>query len=117
MLNLLAETGLNLGKAGNGIFVFILGLLVVFFGMIVIVLAITIAGKAVNSKNTEPKKKASVEKTAEPVAVAQPVVEEGIPEHVRVAIIAAIAAYYDGNGNAQPDNREFKVRKIKKLNR
>ncbi len=115
MLNLLAETGLNLGKAGNGIFVFILGLLVVFFGMFVIVLAITIAGKAVNSKNTEPKKNAPVEKTAEPVAVAQPVVEEGIPEHVRVAIIAAIAAYYDGN--AQPDNREFKVRKIKKLNR
>lgn len=107
------ENLLALSKLGNGLFTFVLGILVVFLGMIVIVLAVSIAGRAIHGKS-EPQKKAEkpVEPTPAPAAVAQPVVEEGIPEDVRVAIIAAIAAYYENN---QPKN-EFRVRKIKKLN-
>ena len=82
--------------------------------MDIIVAVLTAVGKAISSKNGEaPKKEKVIE--APVVSAPQPVVEEGIPEHVRVAIIAAIAAYYE-QGNAQP-NHEFKVRKIKKLNR
>ncbi len=106
MTNLLALTNFQ-----NGLFTLILGLVVIFAGMAVIVLSVSITGKIL-SKKSEPKE------TPVPVAEikeeVKPVVEEGIPEHVKVAIIAAIAAYY--GEQPQPKN-EFIVRKIKKLNR
>lgn len=109
MTNLLALSNLE-----NGLFTFILGLVIIFGGMLIIVLAVQGAGKIISSKTKESNK---VERKPEPVPVVapvvEPVVEEGVPEHVRVAIIAAIAAYYENNN--QPKN-EFRVRKIKKLN-
>ena len=110
MANLLAMSDL-----GNGLFTFILGLVVVFGGMLIIVLAVSFAGKCM-SKNSENGSKEKVKKVEPEVAPVAPapvaVAEDEIPEHVRVAIIAAIAAYYENN---QPQN-EFRVRKIKKLN-
>ena len=110
MTNLLA-----LNNFQNGLFTFILGLLVVFLGMLVIVFAISLAGKAISGKKEKPQKEEVVQSAPAPAVVQQPIVEEGIPEDVRVAIIAAIAAYYNSN-QPQPEH-EFKVRKIKKLNR
>ena len=110
MANLLA-----LSKLGNGLFTLILGLVVVFAGMLIIVLAVSIAGKIMKRNSEKGEKEKIVEPAPEVVheVPAQPVqASDEIPEHIRVAIIAAIAAYYENN---QPQN-EFKVRKIKKLN-
>ena len=106
---------LLMSELGMGLFTFILGLCVVFFGMIVIVLSVNLAGRIIHGKETKKEEKPVKEVPTSVEAPTAPVVEEGVPEHVRVAIIAAIAAYYE-SGNAQP-NHEFKVRKIKKLNR
>ncbi|MBR3864177.1 MAG: OadG family protein [Clostridia bacterium] len=99
----------------DGLFTFLLGIAVVFVGMIIIVLFVSLVGKAMSNPSDEPKE---VKQTVEVVPVQQtaptPVVDDGeVPEHVRVAIIAAIAMYYENNNN-QPKH-EFTVRKIKKL--
>ena len=92
----------------NGLFVFILGLLVVFFGMIIIITAVTICGKIFASTETKPQKK--VEEPA--IEQVKPTTEsEELPEHVKVAIIAAISAYYF---NAQ-SKCDFVVKKIKRI--
>ena len=106
---------LLMSELGTGLFTFVLGLCVVFLGMIIIVVSVTAAGKVIHGKEAKKEAKPVKEVPTSVEAPTAPVVEEGIPEHVRVAIIAAIAAYYE-SGNAQP-NHEFKVRKIKKLNR
>ena len=95
-----------------GLFTFLLGVLVVFCGMLVLVLFVSAMGKAFTKKSKkeeEPKedKVPEVVETA-PVEIAD---SDEIPEHVRVAIIAAIACYYEGT---QAKN-EFTVKKIKKL--
>ena len=95
----------------NGLFVFVLGMLVIFFGMIIIVLSVTICGKIMN-KTTEPKKK------EEPKVVEQPEVVESvsseseeIPTHIKAAIVAAISAYYFN----QKSECDFIVRKIRRF--
>ncbi len=108
-------SNLLMSNFGNGLFTFILGMIVVFLGMFVIVIAVSLVGK-VMSKTGDKKQPENPEKQVEPVPVVANVkheVDGEIPEHVRVAIIAAIAAYYENN---QPQN-EFIVKKIKKLNR
>ncbi len=92
----------------NGLYVLVLGILVIFFGMIVIVLAVSICGKLM-SNGTEVKK---VEKSVEPKPVVQvePQAEE-IPDHIKVAIIGAISAYYF-NSQSKCD---FIVKKIKRF--
>jgi Na+-transporting methylmalonyl-CoA/oxaloacetate decarboxylase gamma subunit len=93
----------------NGLFVFILGLLVVFFGMIIIITAVTICGKIFASTETKPQKKVE----APAIEQVKPTTEseEEVPEHVKVAIIAAISAYYF---NAQ-SKCDFVVKKIKRI--
>ena len=94
-----------------GAFTFVLGALVVFAGMIILVLFVSAMGKALNKDKAE---KPAKEEVKEEVVVQEPVQsvsDDEIPEDVRVAIIAAIACYYDG---MQAKN-EFTVKKIKKL--
>ena len=94
----------------NGLFTFLLGMAVVFLGMTIIVLFVSLVGKVINKPAKEVKQTAQVVPVKE--SAPAPVVTDGeVPEEVRVAIIAAIAMYYENN---QP-NHEFKVRKIKKL--
>lgn len=62
----------------------------------------------IQSKKAEVKA-AEVEKTQENK---QEDDTEEIPEHVRVAIVAAIAAYYEGE---QQKKCDFKVRRIKRI--
>lgn len=95
----------------NGLFVFGLGMLVVFFGMIVIILSVSLCGKIMNKSNA-PEKKAEVK--PEPIAMqTQAPVEESeeIPAHVKAAIVAAISAYYFN----QKSNCDFVVRKIRRF--
>ena len=93
----------------QGIFTFVLGMFVVFFGIAIIVVFVQFAGNIFNKteKKEEVKK---VEIVEEPKVV----VEEGIPEKVKVAIIAAISAYYFNN-NENKSNCDFVVRKIKRF--
>lgn len=111
LLNLLADH--NFRGAPDifwGVFTFVLGMVVVFGGMTILVLVISAVAKAMTAKSA---KKAEASKTevasAEEVAVND---EDGIPEEVRVAIMAAVLAYYEGEGV----KNEFVVKKIKKLN-
>ena len=96
----------------NGIFIFIIGLLVVFLGMCVIVLFVTLAGKFFNKeRKTETEEKPIVveEVVDEPIAM----VDDGdIPENIKVAIIAAITSYYF---SATKSKCDFIVKKIKRL--
>ena len=93
----------------NGLYVLVLGVLVVFFGMIIIILAVSICGKIISKpENTEKKVEKSVE--SKPVANSAPQTEE-VPAHVKAAIIAAISAYYF---NSQ-SKCYFVVKKIKRF--
>ena len=92
----------------NGLFVFIIGMLVVFLGMIVIVSAVTICGKLMNK--TTGKEKPAKEKAVEskPVVTEQ---NEEIPTHIKAAIVAAISAYYFN----QKSTCDFVVKKIRRF--
>ena len=111
MLNhLLAVTEPPLGNnLSQGLFTFVLGLLVVFLGIAIIVIFVSLAGSVFNK--SEQKEEV---KPVEVVEEAPVVVEEGIPEHVKVAIIAAISAYYFNNEESK-SNCDFVVRKIKRF--
>ena len=108
MTNLLSAFTDNVG---TGAFTFILGVAVIFFGMIVLVLAVSLVGKIVSGVSEKPAKKPKNEVVEEVAAVPVATSDDEIPEDVRVAIIAAIAAYYTDSGA----KNEFKVRKIKKI--
>lgn len=101
-------------RAASGGFTFLLGMIIIFAGMTVLVLCVTAFGKAAEAiANKSEKKAAKKEETAavsEPETPATTSMDE-IPEDIRVAIIAAIAAYYETSGS----KNEFTVRKIKKL--
>ncbi len=95
-----------------GLLTFVLGLLVTFFGITVIVVCVAIAGKIFNktpSSKKESKVNVKVEKPA-PAPIQQ---SDEVPEHVKVAIIAAISAYYYQD---QPKSTcDFVVRRIKRI--
>jgi Na+-transporting methylmalonyl-CoA/oxaloacetate decarboxylase gamma subunit len=109
-INLLASIFDNFGEnALWGGFTFILGIAVIFLGMTILVLSVSALGKIISSSTEKPKKKTEV-KIEEKVEQNEEPTDD-IPEHVRVAIIAAISAYYLDSGS----KNEFKVKKIKKI--
>ena len=97
----------------DGLLTFILGVFVVFFGIAVIVFFVWLFGYLFNKFTNRVKKPKKADKNAQTTPT-QDVVEDGsIPEHVKVAIITAVTAYYFEQNNKKCD---FTVRKIKKLN-
>ena len=94
-----------------GGFTVLLGIVVVFSGMALLVFCVAAVGSAITkaekkanqSKNEEMKKLVEVTKFSDD--------ENEIPEHVKVAIVAAIYAYYADSGV----KNEFKVKKIKRI--
>ena len=110
LFNLLAEDFRGAPDIFWGIFTFVLGLIIVFAGMAILVLVVSLVAKVMTAK---AKKKETAEETEMVEAVTETTVEEdGIPESVRVAIMAAVLAYYEGEGV----KNELVVKKIKKLN-
>ncbi len=94
---------------GNGLFVFILGLSVVFLGMLIIIVSVSVCGKLMN-KTTEIKpKKEKVEVVSQPAPVV--VQTDEVPAHVKAAIVAVISAYYFESKS----NCDFVVKKIKRI--
>ena len=92
----------------NGLFVFVLGLLVVFFGMIIIILAVSLFGKILSAKDN----KVQPPKTEPKVETAPAVAEDEVSEEVKAAIVAAITAYYF---NAKSKPCDFVVKRIKRF--
>lgn len=108
-MNFLAQSSLGMSEGVTALFTFVLGLLVVFFGMAVIILFLAIIGKVFNKLNGKtPTKKDVVVKTEEMNSCE---VTDGIDEKTKVAIISAIYAYYQQEDNG---GCEFVVRKINK---
>lgn len=92
-----------------GLFMFILGMLVIFFGMTIIVLVVSVIGKIMTKSTSAPKK--VEEAPIQEVSQVQ-VESEEIPDHVKAAIVAAITAYYF---NENSSKCEFRVKKIKRI--
>ena len=99
-------------NALEGAKTFVMGMLVIFLGITIIVLSVKIAGYFFNNSNDKAEKVEKVKEETKPVETVAPVVEEGIPEHIKVAIIGAITAYYFENNKS---NCDFIVRKIKRF--
>ena len=107
----LANWGENFANnAPDGLLVFVLGMLVVFFGMALIVAIISAIG-AIMKKTTEKKNKAVTLPAKEENKVVVDGTETEVDDKVKAAIIAAIAAYYFNNDSGC----EFKVKRIKRL--
>ncbi len=93
---------LEMTIAQTGLVTFFLGMGIVFGGIAVLILAVWVIGKILNTS-----KKEATPTVEEPVPV--PVAEEGIPEHIKVAITAAVYAVMAEENNGKC---EFVVRKI-----
>ena len=96
--------------APDGLLVFVLGILVVFFGMGVIVAIISAIG-AIIKKTAEKKNKAVTLPAKEEEQIVVNAQENEVDDKVKAAIIAAIAAYYFDNESGC----EFKIKRIKRL--
>lgn len=110
--NILGLFGSNLEA---GLFTFVLGMLIVFGGMAVIVLVVTVIGKimiATKGKKSPADKKPE-QKTIEVDAPATPAPAAGdeVTDEVIAVITAAVAAIL----SEEKPHAEFVVKKIKKL--
>lgn len=106
--NLLQSTFLD--NVSTGTLTFVLGIVVIFLGMTVLVLAVSLMGSIMTKIDEKKAQKVEEKKDVEVTSFEEEQSDE-IPEHVKVAIVAAIAAYYADSGV----KNEFKVRKIKKI--
>lgn len=96
----------------------LIGLLVVFVGIVIIIGVIWLIGLIMRKTNnleflTKKREKKAKNKVEEaPATVKETEVEEGdIPAEVKVAIVAAIMAYYEN----KQEKCEFTVKRIKRL--
>ena len=91
----------------------LIGFAIVFVGIVLIIFIIWLLGlilrKTDNLAFLTKRRKKSIKKSEK--AVPETVTEDGVPDEVKVAIIAAIMAYY----SEEKPECEFKVRRIKRL--
>lgn len=83
----------------------LIGFAITFIGIIILIGVVWLCGYIVNRLGNRK------DKEAETPAPAISVAEDGIGEEVRVAIVAAIAAYYASENSSC----EFKVKRIRKI--
>lgn len=108
--NILGLFGSNLEA---GLFTFVLGMLIVFGGMAIIVLVVTVIGKIMVAVKKKPADKKPEQKAIEggaPAAPAPAAVDE-VTDEVIAVITAAVAAIL----SEEKPHAEFVVKKIKKL--
>ncbi len=119
LMNLLAErpqisddgfpiTWLNIGEA---LVYALLGFAVTFLGIIILIFFVWAYGKIIKSVRQGAGKKAKGKTEESEAQAAVPAADGEIPVEVRLAIVAAIAAYYEGESS----KCEFKVKRIKRL--
>ena len=109
LFNLLESTASFGEKAADGAITFLIGMAVIFLGMTVLILCVTGFGKIADAiaKKTEKKAETKNEEVKTEITVS----DDEIPEDIRVAIIAAVSAYYAESGS----KNEFTVKKIKRI--
>ena len=106
--NILSLFGSNLEA---GLFTFVLGMLIVFGGMAVIVLVVTVIGKIMVAVKKKPADKKPEQKAIEVGAPATPAANDEVTDEVIAVITAAVAAIL----SEEKPHAEFVVKKIKKL--
>ncbi len=94
----------------TGSYTFVLGMLIIFLGIAIIVIFVSLAGKvfSVSKNNKKPIKKIE-EKQVENNKIAN---SNEISDEIKAVIVACISAYYFENKNSKCD---FIVKKIKKI--
>ncbi len=97
-----------------GVIGFALGMAIVFLGILVLIISITLMGKIMNKANkvAEAKKQQEAEKVAVVETVAIEENNDELTDEIKAAIVAAISAYYFGESSTK--TCEFKVKKIKR---
>lgn len=93
----------------NGAFVFLLGMIVVFFGITLIVVIIEGIGKIMSAKNGTSTKTEEDEDQVPETEELQ--TYDGASPEVVAAITAVLSTYYFSNES----NCEFKIKKIKRI--
>lgn len=106
--NILGLFGSNLEA---GLFTFVLGMLIVFGGMAIIVLVVTVIGKIMVAVKKKPADKKPEQKAIEGGAPATPAAGDEVTDEVIAVITAAVAAIL----SEEKPHAEFVVKKIKKL--
>lgn len=109
-LNLLAEEISMNDRLFWGTFVLILGLVIVFVGVILIAVILRLISKVMGLKG-ESKSVNTIPASGGATAV-KPSDGNDVPAEVKAAIVAAITAYYFNSPNSKC---EFRVRKIKRI--
>lgn len=111
MLNLLDKVN-KMSEVTGGLYTFVLGLLVVFLGITIIVIFVSLVGRifSTGEKSQTPQVKEVEPKKVEEPKVLKVEQSDDIPDHIKVAIVAAISAYYEETKS----NCDFIVRKIKR---
>ena len=95
---------------GFGVQVMLIGLVVVFVGLILLIICVKIMDKLVNkSEEGKPAAPAPAPAPAAPAPVSAPQVEAGISPEVLAAITAAICAY-------APAGKSLVVRSVRRKN-
>ena len=92
----------------EGLIYALIGFIVTFLGIVILIFCVWIYGKiikGVREKSLSKKKSATVPQTVVSES------DSDVPVEVRLAIIAAIAAYYEN----EKSSCEFKVKRIKRL--
>lgn len=92
----------------EGLLYALIGFLVTFLGIVILIFFVWLVGKGINTFTAKTAAK-SKEKTVESSVTAES--EDEISTEIKLAIIAAVAAYYEG----EKATCEFKVKRIKRI--
>ncbi|HIZ03620.1 MAG TPA: OadG family protein [Candidatus Borkfalkia avistercoris] len=114
MLNMLLETVTIIGgesvtdlTIAEGLIYALLGFIVTFAGIVILIFLLW----AISKIMAFARAKIAAGSGKKETTVSEPAAEGEIPSEVKAAIVAAIAAYYEG----ERSNCEFKVKRIKRL--
>ena len=117
LMHVVEENGKDVQYFGNagggGVFVdailyALVGFAVTFLGIAILILLVWVVGKIINGVTGKIKAGKKAATATETVALPE---SDGVSEEIRVAIIAAISAYYMNENS----HCEFKVKRIKRI--
>ena len=94
---------------GESLIYALVGFAITFLGVAILIFLIWLVGKIIGSVTGKRRSKQNAAQASLPADV--PAEDDGLSEEIRVAIVAAISAYY----MSESSNCEFKVKRIKRL--
>lgn len=93
---------------GESLIYALVGFAITFLGVAILIFLIWLVGKVMKLVTGKLKSKKQAKQASVPAEISE---NDGVSEEVRVAIIAAISAYY----MSENSSCEFKVKRIKRL--